>query len=99
VVGTTRKEAGEGALRCRRLRPLRDAAHVIENLPRKLSMLDDAELGKAKLDRDERMSLLFRSWPSLSKIELRELRTLSDERQRLAKYAGALRGLHALRDS
>jgi hypothetical protein len=72
---------------------------VIENLPRKLSMLDDTELGKAKLDRDERMSLLFRSWPSLTQIELRELRTLSDERQRLAKYAGALRGLHALRDS
>jgi hypothetical protein len=33
---------------------------VIENLPRKLSMLDDSELGKAKLDRDECVTLLFR---------------------------------------
>jgi len=94
VVGTPGEEAGH-AVRRRHLRPLA----MIENLPRKLSMLDDIELGKAKLDRDERMSLLFRSWPLLSQIELRELRTLSDERQRLAKHAGALRGLHALRDS
>jgi hypothetical protein len=72
---------------------------VIENLPRNLSVLDDTELGRARLDRDERMSLLFRSWPSLSQIELRELRRLSDERQRLAKHAGILRGLHALRAS
>ena len=45
------------------------------------------------------MSLLFRSWPSLSDIELRELRKLNDERQRLAKHVGILRGLHALRAS
>jgi hypothetical protein len=37
---------------------------VIENLPRNLSVLDDTELGKARLDRHDRMSLLFRSWPS-----------------------------------
>jgi hypothetical protein len=70
---------------------------VIENLPRNLSALDDTELGKARRDRDERMSLLFRRWPSLSNIELRELRELNDERQRLAKHVGILRGLHALR--
>ena len=62
-------------------------------------MLDDFELGEARLDRDERMSLLFRSWPSLSKIELRELRRLSDERQRLARHVGTIRSLHALRAS
>jgi hypothetical protein len=33
----------------------------------------------------------------LSKLELRELRTLSDERQRLARHVGVLRRLHALR--
>jgi len=70
---------------------------VIENLPRNLSALDHTELGKARRDRDERMSLLFRRWPSLSDIELRELRELNDERQRLAKHVGILRGLHALR--
>ena len=60
-------------------------------------MLDDIELGKARRDRDERMSLLFRGWPLLSDIELRELRKLNDERQRLAKHVGILRRLHALR--
>jgi hypothetical protein len=72
---------------------------VIENLPRNLSVLDDTGLGKARHERDERMSLLFRSWPSLSQIELRELRRLSDERQRLARHVGTLRSLHALRAS
>jgi hypothetical protein len=43
------------------------------------------------------MSLLFRSWPSLSKVEMRELRRLGDERQRLARHHGILRRLHALR--
>jgi hypothetical protein len=70
---------------------------VIQNLPRNLSLLDNEELRSARRHRDERMSLLFRSWPSLSKIEMRELRTLSDERQRLARHAGNLRSLHALR--
>ena len=72
---------------------------VIATLPKNLSQLDDNELRDARNDRDERMSLLFRSWPSLSKIEMRELRKLSDERQRLAKHVGILRGLHALRAS
>jgi hypothetical protein len=62
-----------------------------------LSQLDVNELRLARHQRDERMSLLFRSWSSLSKVELRELRRLSDERQRLARHAGALRHLHALR--
>jgi hypothetical protein len=72
---------------------------VIETLPRDLSVLDDTELGKARLDRDERMSIVFRSWPSLSRLELRELRKLSDERQRLARHVGIRRHLHALRAS
>ena len=40
---------------------------MIENLPQNLSRLDDNELREARHDRDERMSLLFRSWPSLSR--------------------------------
>jgi hypothetical protein len=43
------------------------------------------------------MSTLFRRWPALSKMEMSELRRLSDERQQLAKHAGALRRLHRLR--
>jgi len=69
------------------------------NLPSNLSLLDHDELRDARHDRDERMSLLFRRWPSLTKVELRELRKLSDERQRLARHVGTLRSLHALRGS
>ena len=78
--------------------PLRGAS-MIENLPQNLSRLDDNELRDATHDRDERMSLLFRSWPSLGEMELRELRKLNDERQRLARHVGILRRLHALRAS
>jgi len=74
-------------------------AQVIANLPKSLLLLDHNELRDARHDRDERMSLLFRSWPSLTKVELRELRKLSDERQRLARHVGTLRSLHALRGS
>jgi hypothetical protein len=66
-------------------------AQVIENLPKNLSALDDTQLRDARQDRDERMSLLFRSWPSLSKPEMQELRKLNDERQRLARHVGIRR--------
>jgi hypothetical protein len=72
---------------------------VIESLPTNLSALDGSQIRDARRDRDERMSLLFRRWPALSKIELRELRRLSDERQRLARHVGIIRGLRALRAS
>ena len=70
---------------------------MIENLPGNLLLLDENELRTATHDRDERMSLLFRGWPALSKVELRELRRLSNERQRLARHNGILRRLHALK--
>jgi len=37
------------------------------------------------------MSILFREWPSVNDTELRELRKLSNERQRLARHAGSTR--------
>jgi hypothetical protein len=70
---------------------------MIEPLPRNLIALDREQLRDATYRRDARMSILFRRWPSLSKVEMRELRTLSDERQRLARHVGILRGLHRLR--
>jgi hypothetical protein len=73
--------------------------HVIESLPKNLSALDRNQIRDARQDRDDRMSVLFRSWPALSKIELRELRRLSDERQRLARHVGIVRRLRALRAS
>ena len=75
------------------------AVQMITDLPQNLARLDDNELRDARHDRDERMSLLFGRWSALSKVELRELRRLSDERQRLARHVGILRGLHALRDA
>jgi len=72
---------------------------VIESLPKNLSALDRNQIRDARQDRDDRMSVLFRSWPALSKIELRELRRLSDERQRLARHVGIVRRLRALRAS
>jgi hypothetical protein len=70
---------------------------VIGSLPRDLSDLDQEEIAAARRHRDERMSVLFREWPSLSRVEMKELRKLSDERQRLASHVGALRALRALR--
>ena len=72
---------------------------MIEKLPKNLALPDELELRDARQDRDERMSTLFLSWPSLSKLEMRELRKLSDERQRLARHVGFRRRLHALRAS
>jgi hypothetical protein len=70
---------------------------VIQGLPKNLSVLDQEQLRDARDRRDARMSTLFRLWPTLSKVEMRELRRLSDERQRLARHVGILRGLHRLR--
>jgi hypothetical protein len=72
---------------------------VIEDLPKNLAVLNENELRDARQNRDERMSSLFASWPSLTKLEMRELRTLSNERQRLARHVGSRRRLHALRAS
>ena len=70
---------------------------MIKDLPANLSALDPDQLEQAKRDRDERMSILFRRWPSVNDTEMRELRKLSNERQRLARHVGSVRTLHALR--
>jgi hypothetical protein len=41
--------------------------------------------------RDERIAPLFRRWPALSRVELRQLGALYAERVRIAKYLGRLR--------
>jgi hypothetical protein len=69
---------------------------VIEKLPKHLSALDREQLRDARDCRDARMSILFRRWASLNRMEMRELRTLSDERQRLARHVGIVRGLRRL---
>ena len=70
---------------------------MIEKLPSNLSSLDHNQIQQARQCRDERMTRLFRDWPALSKAHMRELRALSDERQRLARHVGLVRDLRALR--
>jgi hypothetical protein len=62
-----------------------------ENLPEDLSTLGPERLEHARTESDALLAPLFRRWPALSKVELRELRRLYDERLRLAKYVGSLR--------
>jgi hypothetical protein len=64
---------------------------MIEKLPENVSALDREDLRRARETRDDRLSILFRRWPSLTKIEMKEIRRLNDERQRLARYVGMLR--------
>jgi hypothetical protein len=64
----------------------------IEHIPEDLSELEPAALERAADARDERLSPLFRRWPSLSGIELSELKRLYNERLRLAKYLGRRSG-------
>ena len=70
---------------------------MIDSLPKSLSELDHEQIEEARQCRDERMTRLFRDWPALSKADMQELRTLSVERLRLARYVGHIRGLRALR--
>ena len=67
------------------------ALGMIKKLPKDVSVLGREGLRRARDARDERLSVLFRRWPALNKIELSEIRRLHDERQRLARYVGMLR--------
>ena len=58
----------------------------VEQLPEDLSELDSGALEGATNVRDKRLSPLFRRWPSLSRLELSELKRLYNERLRLARY-------------
>jgi hypothetical protein len=64
---------------------------VAQQLPRDLSALEPERLLEARKERDDRLTPLFRRWPALSQLELRELRRLYEERIRIAKHLGALR--------
>jgi hypothetical protein len=64
---------------------------MIKMLPKDVSVLGREGLRRARDTRGERLSFLFRRWPSLNKIEMNEIRRLHDERQRFARYVGMLR--------
>jgi len=61
---------------------------MTERLPDDLSALDGPELTRARVQRDERLTSLFRRWPRLSRGELRDLRVTYAERIRLARVFG-----------
>lgn len=60
----------------------------VEQLPEDLSQLDLGTLEHATNARDQRLSPLFRRWPSLSGRERSELKRLYNERLRLARHLG-----------
>jgi hypothetical protein len=64
---------------------------AVDALPVDLRELDRDQLREESDARDARLSVLFRRWPGLSPIEMREIRRLNDERQRLARSIGRLR--------
>jgi hypothetical protein len=59
-----------------------------QHLPEDLSELDAGALERAANSRDNRLSPLFRRWPSLSGVERSELKRLYNERLRLARHLG-----------
>jgi hypothetical protein len=63
----------------------------VHALPENLHELDRDRLREESDARDARLSVLFRRWPGLSRIEMREIRRLNDDRQRLARSIGRLR--------
>ena len=70
---------------------------MIKKLPQNLSALGPERMSRATNARDERISALFGRWPSLSRVEMTELRRLYDERLRVARYVGAMRKRHLRR--
>lgn len=63
----------------------------MKELPDDLAAMRVDELEEQRAVRDERLVPLFRRWPALSRIEIRELRRLYGERLRIARYFGKLR--------
>ena len=59
-----------------------------ERLPEDLSALETDDLTRARVERDDHITSLFRRWPRLTKSELRDLRATYAERVRLARFLG-----------
>jgi hypothetical protein len=63
----------------------------VRELPDDLAAMPIDELAQQRAVRDERLVPLFRRWPALSRMEMRELRRVYGERLRIAKYIGRIR--------
>jgi len=62
----------------------------MKELPDDLATLETDDVVQQGVVRDELLAPLFRRWPRLSRIELRQLKNLYAERVRIAKYRGRL---------
>ena len=63
----------------------------MKELPDDLAAMGAAELSEQRAIRDDRLATLFRRWPALDRLELRQLREMYGERLRIARYRGQLR--------
>lgn len=63
----------------------------MKELPDDLEVMGHAELSEQSALRDDRLTALFRRWPALSRLELRQLRVMYAERLRIARHLGRLR--------
>ena len=62
-----------------------------DELPEDLSVLEPQDVTRARIERDDRLTSLFRRWPRLTSGETRELRKTYAERLRLARFVGRRR--------
>jgi len=69
----------------------------MKELPDDLAAMGVAELSEQRALRDDKLATLFRRWPALNRLELRQLRTMYAERLRMARYVGRLRARRTAR--
>ena len=70
----------------------------MNELPDDLAAMGAAELSEQRAIRDDKLATLFRRWPALNRLELRQLRQMYAERLRIARYVGRLRARRASKE-
>ena len=60
----------------------------MKELPDDLAAIESDELAHQGFLRDEFLAPLFRKWPRLTHLEMRQLKAIYAERVRIAKYVG-----------
>src|SRR4029078_8842470 len=70
---------------------------AMKELPDDLAALGAAELSEQRAIRDDKLATLFRRWPALDRLELRQLREMYGDRLRIARYFRRVRGARSTR--
>jgi hypothetical protein len=60
----------------------------VKELPEDLAAMEPVELSQQRAIRDELLAPLFRRWPKLSRLEIRQLKEMYSERLRIARHLG-----------